>query len=70
MFELSNAGIDSHDVFTRTGKFAGVIASSPRGHYSVYFDSNCVRGSARKFATTLDAVEYIYQRRMKKGWSV
>lgn len=70
MFELSNAGIDSYDLFTRTGKFAGMVVSNKSGHYSVYFDSNCTRGSSRKFATKIDALEYVYQRRIKKGWSV
>ena len=47
-----------------------MIVSNKGGFYRVYFDSNASRGSARKFADKIAALEFIYQRRVKKGWSV
>ena len=76
MFELSNAGGianvgRSFDVFTRNGKFAGVVAECfKKGFCTVYFDSNCVKGSARKFTTVQAALDFIYARRISKGWGV
>lgn len=73
MLQLEEAGIESFAVFTKANRFAGVIAMQPRKSgkfWSVYFDSNCVRGSARRFPSVEAAVAFIYDRRVKKGFSV
>ena len=68
---LTGAGIKSFDVWTPVNTFAGVIAWQPKSDtYSVYFDSNCGRGSARKFQSVDAAVEFITARRIKKGWRI
>ena len=76
MFELSNAGNianvgQSFDVFTRGGLFAGIVAESFKTNTcKVYFDSNCSKGSARKFASVQAALDFIHARRVGKGWRV
>ena len=74
MLELVNAGGtkegQAFDVFTRHGNYAGIITEKYGKHCSVYFDSNCSRGSARKFPSVQDAAEFIIARRVKKGWRV
>lgn len=68
---LTPAGIKSYDVHTARGAFAGVIAwNQKRDDYGVYFNSTCTRGSKRRFESVEDAVEFIRQRRIKKGWSI
>lgn len=67
--QLTLAGIKSYDVHTSRGGFAGVIAWNPkRDDYAVYFNSTCSRGSKRRFKTVNDAVQFIRDRRIKKGW--
>lgn len=71
MFSLIGAGINSFDVETRRGAFAGTIVwNQKRDDYSVYFNSNCTRGSKRRFTSVDDAVKFIYDRRVKKCWGV
>lgn len=74
MLELVNAGGNktgqSFDVFTRQGLYAGMIVEDYAKGCKVYFDSNCSRGSARKFATAQIAAQFIVDRRIKKGWRV
>lgn len=61
----------SFDVRTKRGSFAGLVTENFRsGVVRVYFNSNATRGSARKFASINDALGYIIDRRMKKGWTV
>lgn len=70
MFSLDYAGPNSFDVRTHKGGYAGLICSQPRGDFKVYFDGNATRGSVRRFPTVQDAVRFIYDRRIKKGWGV
>lgn len=74
MFELSNAGGNksgqAFDLFTSKGKFAGIIVETYGKGCKVYFDSNCGRGSKRVFQSIEAALDFIYARRIKKGWSV
>lgn len=70
MLELVNAGIESFDAFTAKGRFAGMIIMQPRKagkHWTVAFDSNATRCSARKFNSVQDAANFIVDRRIKKG---
>lgn len=74
-FALEYAGHDSktssfaYDLKTRGGVYAGTIVETPKGT-RVYFNSTATRGSARRFANVQAASEYMYQRRIKKGWGV
>ena len=74
MLELVNAGGDktgqSFDVFTRHGGYAGMICETFGKRVTVYFDSNCSRGSKRNFPSVQDAAAFIIDRRIKKGWRV
>lgn len=74
MFELVGAGGNkdgqAFDLFTSKGKFAGLIAETYGKGVKVYFDSNASKGSKRVFKDINDALNFIYARRIKKGWSV
>lgn len=74
MFELSNAGGNNEgrafDLFTRAGKFAGLLVETYGKGVKVYFDSNASKGSARNFNDVPAALDFIHARRIKKGWSV
>jgi hypothetical protein len=70
MYQLHSAGIEAFDIFTKSGRFAGIVVQKPAGHHVLYWDSNASRGSARKFPTRQDALEFMHQRRVKKGWRV
>jgi len=68
---LTSAGIKSFDVWTAGNGFAGVIAWQPKSDtYKVYFNSTCSRGSKRRFGSVDEAIEFIRERRVKKGWRV
>ncbi len=70
MLELVSAGIESFDTFTSKGKYAGMIIMQPRKagkHWTVAFDSNGSRCSARKFSSIQEAANFIIDRRIKKG---
>ena len=70
-YELSNAGCykgrESFDVFTRSGAYAGIISDAADGTVRVYFNSSATKGSKRKFADRMAALEFIHQRRIKRG---
>lgn len=74
MFELVGAGGSkdgqAFDLFTSKGKFAGLIAETYGKGVRVYFDSNASKGSARNFKDVPAALDFIHDRRIKKGWSV
>lgn len=73
-YQIESAGYvhgcgQSWDVFTKTGAFAGVISERFKsGVVKVYFNSTATKGSARKFYSVQDALEFIHQRRLKKGF--
>lgn len=59
------------DVRTKRGSFAGIISENFRsGIVRVYFNSSATRGSARKFESINAALDYIIERRQKKGWGI
>lgn len=74
MFAVEKIGGDetgtAYDIRTRRGGFAGVVSVKTDGTARVYFNSNATRGSARKFTNITVALDYIYDRRIKKGWGV
>lgn len=57
----------SFDVRTQGGAYAGIISDAADGTVRVYFNSNATRGSKRKFADRQSALEFIHQRREKRG---
>lgn len=67
MYEVIEAGIEAFDVFTKSGRFAGMISKQPKGHWNLYFNCSASKGSKRKFATAHDAIEFMHQRRINKG---
>jgi len=75
MFGLDYAGHTNeaiaYDVSIKDGRFVGVIVDNlGKGFVRVYFNSNATRGSKRKFDSIPAALDYIYDRRVKKGWAV
>lgn len=74
MFEVDRIGGDetgtSYDIRTRGGCFAGIISVKNDGTARVYFNSTATRGSTRKFMGLAGAINYIYDRRVKKGWKI
>jgi hypothetical protein len=69
MWMLSQAGIEAFDVTAKSGAYRGLVVRKPKGHWVVYFDSNASRGSARKFPSVEAALEFMADRRAKKGWA-
>ena len=67
MYELSSAGIECFDMWTRSGRYCGIVAQCKDGAHRLYWNSNATRGSARRFATRQEAVEFMHNRRVKKG---
>lgn len=67
MWMLESAGIEAFDVTAKSGAYRGMIVRQPKGHWAVYFDSNGTRGSARKFPDISAAIEFMFDRRLKKG---
>lgn len=59
----------SFDVRTKSGAYAGLIADTAKGQVRVYFNSNATRGSARRFDDRQAALEFIHQRREKRGFN-
>lgn len=60
----------SFEVRTKGGAFAGVVSERFKtGACRVWFNSTATRGSDRKFASVQDAVAFIHDRRVKKGWA-
>ena len=67
MWMLDGAGINAFDVTAKSGGYRGLIVQKPKGYWIVYFNSNATRGSARKFPTASDALNFMADRRAKKG---
>ena len=63
IYSLEGAGIACWDVFTKTGRFAGLIVTRKDGTLRHYYDTNASKGSAKKFLTISDALENIGKRR-------
>jgi len=70
MFSLDAASTTVFDLRARNGAYAGLVTLHANGFWKVYFNSDATRGSARKFPTLNDALAYIADRRVKKGWVV
>lgn len=69
MWMLESCGIEAFDVTAKSGAYRGLVVRKPQGHWVVYFDSNASRGSARKFSGIEAALEFMADRRAKKGWA-
>ena len=70
MYQLEAAGIEAFDITTKSGAYAGIVVQRKDGTHALYWDSNCSRGSSRKFATRMAALDFMHQRRVAKGWRV
>lgn len=70
MFALSHAGINAFDITTRRGAFCGIVAQTTKGDWKVFFNMTATKGSQRRFPSIEDAVKFVYDRRVKKGWGV
>ncbi len=70
MLQLTYAGPNAFDLWTKHNAYAGLIAQKKAGYWMVYFNANATRGSVRKFATAQEAIAYVIARRIKKGWRV
>ncbi len=66
MYELSFAGIGAYDIFSKSGRFCGVMARDSKG-YKLYWNSSCSRGSKRRFQTQEAALDFLHNRRVSKG---
>jgi len=64
-YELSTAGINAFDVFTKEGRFAGMVVQNKRGHWTHYYNSNATKGSSVKFVTIWNALANIDKRRAR-----
>lgn len=53
-----------------TGQFVGIVSERYGKHVQVWFNGSATRGSQRKFQSIEEAVKFIHDRRVKKGWSV
>lgn len=53
-----------------TGQFAGIVSERYGKSVRVWFNGSATRGSQRKFASVDEAVKFIHDRRVKKGWTV
>lgn len=69
MYELTLAGIDAHDIFSKSGRFCGILARDHRG-YKLYWNSSCTKGSKRRFSNAESAIEFMHNRRLSKGLAV
>ena len=66
---IKNVG-QSFEVTTKGGAFAGIVSERFKtGTVKVWFNTTATRGSARKFTSIQEALEFIHSRRVKKGWS-
>ena len=64
-FCLELAGVDAWDVFTRDGRFAGLLVTKKDGTIRHRYNSTGSRGSSKKFLTIDDAVDSIIKRRKR-----
>jgi hypothetical protein len=70
MFALSHAGINCFDITTRRGAFCGIVAQTNKGDWKVFFNMTATKGSQRRFPSIEAAIQFVYDRRIKKGWGV
>lgn len=74
MFALEYAGSTETgralEVRTAAGAFAGMVVENYGKAVRVYFNDTATRGSKRKFESIPHALNFIHDRRVKKGWSI
>lgn len=69
MYFLEEVGPEAFEVWTKSNRFACLVVQKPGGHHVLRWNTAGTRGSSRKFATRQDAIEFMHQRRVKKGFS-
>lgn len=65
IYSLCEAGIKAWDVFTKTGRYAGLIVTKKDGTLRHYYDSNGSKGSSRKFKSIEEALDNVRARRAR-----
>ena len=63
----NKVGISWDVTIPETGQFVGLLSQRP-SHVKVYFNANCTRGSLKKFDSLEEAIQFIHNRRIKRGW--
>ena len=53
-----------------TNQFVGIVSERYGKFVKVWFNASATRGSSRKFASVDEAVKFIHDRRVKRGWTV
>lgn len=74
IYGLSGAGetqlARAFDVTTRRGNYAGLIVETYGRGVKVFWNDTATRGSARNFSSIPDAIEFLHQRRLRRGFTV
>ena len=65
IYSLESAGIEAWDVWTKAGRYAGLIVTKPDGTLRHYYNSNGTKGSSRKLQSIGQALESIANRRAR-----
>jgi hypothetical protein len=68
MYQIDSAGIECFDVRTKSGAYCGIVVKRPRG-WVWFWNSTATRGSKRLFNSVSDAIEFMHNRRVSKGWA-
>lgn len=77
-YSLTDAGSHKHkngvrtfsfDIHNSKGQFCGMIIDKPAGWVKFATNSTATKASARKFPSRAAALEFMHQRRVKKGWA-
>jgi len=63
IFSLECAGIKCWDVYTRNGRYAGLIVTRQDGTLRHYYNTNGTKGSSRKLKNIEEALDSIRARR-------
>lgn len=63
IYSLESAGIEAWDIFTKEGRFAGLIVAKPDGTFRHRYNGTGSKGSAKRFRSIGEALENIDRRR-------
>lgn len=66
IYALEIAGPGAFDVFTKEGRFAGLLVTKADGTVRHRYNDTGSKGSAKKFPSLAAALENIHTRRMKR----
>lgn len=66
IYMMEEAGREAFDVFTKEGRFAGLIVKRQDGTWRHYYNMGATKFSARKFPTAWAALENLHARRVRR----